>query len=101
MHESEDLESIAVVDIPIDGTLDIHTFSPREVKQLVPEYLHECQMRGILQVRIVHGKGTEPLRREVHALLDRLPEVGSFALAGDGDGGWGGVTVVNLRPMAT
>jgi DNA-nicking Smr family endonuclease len=83
--------------IPIDGTLDLHTFAPREVKELVPEYLHECQARGILQVRIVHGKGKGALRRQVHALLAKLPEVASFALAGESGGGWG-ATLVSLRP---
>jgi DNA-nicking Smr family endonuclease len=83
--------------IPIDGTLDLHTFAAREVPALVTEYLRECQQRGILQVRIVHGKGTGTLRRRVHALLGRAPEVASFALAGESAGGWG-ATLVTLRP---
>jgi DNA-nicking Smr family endonuclease len=85
------------IEIPIDGTLDLHAFSPREVKELVPEYLRECQARGILQVRIVHGKGTGALRRQVHAILDRLPEVAGYALAGEGGGSWG-ATLVTLEP---
>jgi DNA-nicking Smr family endonuclease len=83
--------------IPIDGTLDLHTFAPREVKELVPEYLRECQTRGILQVRIVHGKGTGSLRRQVHAILGRMPEVARYALAGEAGGGWG-ATLVTLKP---
>lgn len=85
------------IEIPVDGTLDLHTFSPREVKDLVPEYLRECQARGILQVRVVHGKGTGALRRQVHALLGRLPEVASFTLA-DADAGAWGATLVTLKP---
>ncbi len=92
---SPDLE--AAVGIPIDGTLDLHTFAPREVKTLVPEYLRECRARGILQIRIVHGKGTGALRRQVHALLARLPEVERFALAGESSGSWG-ATLVTLYP---
>jgi DNA-nicking Smr family endonuclease len=84
------------VSIPINGTLDLHTFAPAEVKELVPEYLRECQAAGILQVRIVHGKGTGALRRQVHALLARAPEVTSFVLADGGAGGWG-ATLVTLR----
>ncbi len=86
------------IELPIDGTLDLHTFHPRDVKDLVPEYLHACREKGILQVRIVHGKGTGSLRRTVHAVLDRLPEVVSYELGGDAGGGWG-ATIVVLRPL--
>ncbi len=85
------------IEIPVDGTLDLHTFSPREVKDLVPEYLRECRTRGILQVRVVHGKGTGALRRQVHALLRRMPEVAHFVLADAYAGAWG-ATLVTLSP---
>ena len=85
-------------ELPIDGTLDLHTFLPREVKELVPEYLAERRRRGILDVRIIHGKGTGALRRQVHAIVGRLPEVDSFRLAGETAGGWG-ATLVTLRPV--
>jgi DNA-nicking Smr family endonuclease len=84
------------LDLPIDGTLDLHTFQPRDVKALVPDYLADCRARGILDVRIIHGKGTGALRRTVHAILSRLPEVSSFGLAMEDAGGWG-ATLVTLR----
>ena len=86
------------VELPVDGTLDLHTFAPRDVKSLVPEYIAECRRRGILQVRIVHGKGTGALRRTVHGVLDKLPEVISYQLGGAGGGEWG-ATVARLRPL--
>ncbi len=85
------------VEFPIDGTLDLHTFRPAEVGDLVPEYLAACRERGILQVRIIHGKGTGMLREKVHSILGRIPEVVSFRLAGEDGGGWG-ATIVTLRP---
>lgn len=86
------------VEIPIDGNLDLHFFHPREVKELVTEYLWACRQKGLLDVRIVHGKGTGALRRTVHALLPRLSEVESFHPASEADGGWG-ATWVRLRPL--
>jgi DNA-nicking Smr family endonuclease len=92
MNESDPIE------LPIDGILDLHTFHPREVKELIPEYLAACRERGILEARLVHGKGTGALRETVHSLLRKIPEVVSFRLAGEETGGWG-ATLVTLRPI--
>jgi len=85
------------VELPIDGMLDLHTFRPRDAVDLVPDYLNACLERGLLRVRIVHGKGTGQLRETVHAILRRLPIVESFRLGDEFSGGWG-ATIVYLRP---
>jgi len=92
-HTVEQPEPVA---IPIDGVLDLHLFRPAEVKDLVSTYLEECRERGILHVRIIHGKGTGVLRETVHAVLRRTPAVLSFGLAPGNAGGWG-ATVVELK----
>ena len=84
------------VEIPIDGILDLHTFNPREVKDLLPHYLEVCREKKIFEVRIIHGKGTGVLRKTVHSVLDRLPGVASYKLAGGDAGGWG-ATLVKLK----
>ena len=88
-------ENHGAVKIPINGVLDLHTFNPREVKDLVPHYLSECRARGIVQVRIIHGKGSGVLRKTVHAILDRLPGIEFYRLAQEDEGGWG-ATIVTL-----
>jgi DNA-nicking Smr family endonuclease len=95
--QGETEEEPEAVAVPIDGILDLHAFNPREVKSLVPEYIRVCRERGILQVRIIHGKGTGTLQRTVHAVLARLPEVASFRLAHEDRSGWG-ATLVDLKP---
>jgi DNA-nicking Smr family endonuclease len=95
----DEVDDDTLIDLPIDGTLDLHTFRPRDVKELVPDYLAECRERGILEVRIIHGKGAGALRRTVHAILSRLPEVAAFGLALEDAGGWG-ATLVTLRAPA-
>jgi DNA-nicking Smr family endonuclease len=81
------------VELPIDGVLDLHTFRPKDIKVVVSEYLAACQEKGILQIRIIHGKGIGNLRRSVHAILSKHPQVVSYSLASAHYGGWGATMV--------
>jgi DNA-nicking Smr family endonuclease len=85
------------IQLPIDGVLDLHTFNPRDVKDLVPDYLEACRQKGIYQVRIIHGKGIGALQRTVHSILAKHRDVLSFTLDHPEYGGWG-ATLVALRP---
>ena len=87
------------IELPINGVLDLHTFKPREVKDLLMEYLAACQERGILEVRIIHGKGIGHLRRTVHSVLKQHQQVVSFTLDHPQFGGWG-ATIVQLKREA-
>ena len=84
-------------EIPIDGILDLHTFSPKEVEDVLESYLAECVEREIYSVRIIHGKGRGVLRRRVYGLLSRNPLVVSLLSAPPEAGGWG-ATLVELKP---
>lgn len=99
MNGREDSEDgrMEPIELPIDGVLDLHTFRPQDVKPVVTAYLAECRARGILQVRIIHGRGTGQLRQTVHAILSNHPDVLSFSLASAPFGGWG-ATIAKMRP---
>jgi dsDNA-specific endonuclease/ATPase MutS2 len=84
------------VPLPITGELDLHTFRPADLGELIPTYLDECAARGIRTIRIIHGKGTGTLRSTVHALLRRNTRVESFRLGNETSGSWG-ATIVTLR----
>ena len=63
------------------------------------EYFLECRKKGMLQVRVIHGKGTGSLREGVHRLLDQMPdEVVSYRLGDQDTGGWGATLVILAPP---
>ena len=84
------------VQLPIDGTLDLHTFKPGDVSELLEDYFNECIQAGIYTVRIIHGKGRGMLKKRVHALLNKNARVASFKDAPPEAGGWG-ATLVELE----
>ena len=83
------------VHIPINGVLDLHMFAPEEAASVVKEYISECIEKGILDLKIIHGKGRGVLRRTVHSLLERHPMVVDFRLD-SGPSGWG-ASIVRLK----
>jgi DNA-nicking Smr family endonuclease len=85
------------VKVPITGEIDLHAFAPRDVPSVVEEYLGACREKGLLTVRIVHGRGRGVQRAVVRRLLSRLPGVESFREAPPESGGWG-ATLVRLEP---
>lgn len=84
------------VEYPIDGTLDLHLFAPNETRSVLLEYIDQCLSRGILTLRIVHGKGRGVQRRIVQSLLSDHPNVTGYRHEGGSGGGWG-ATVVDLK----
>ena len=89
------MSDIEPIELPIDGILDLHLFSPKELGDLIPDYIEACLEKEILSIRIIHGKGKGVLRRTVHSLLDRNPYVTSYRMADDRSS-WG-ATLVELQ----
>ena len=84
------------VKIPIEDVLDLHTFHPRDVPDLLEDYFCECIKAEIFSVRIIHGKGKGIQKKRVRKLLNDNPMVESFSDAPPQAGGWG-ATVVELK----
>ncbi len=80
--------------LEIDGVLDLHSFAPKDLKTLIPDYLKECRKKGITEIKLIHGKGIGNIRRSVHALLDRNPLVAGYRQAELHSGSWGATIVI-------
>ena len=91
---------IEQVEISPGDTLDLHTFSPRDVASLLNEFIDLSQRADIRHVKVIHGKGTGTLRRRVRSILARDPRVVSLSDAPPESGGWG-ATVVELKQDLT
>lgn len=86
-----------IVEVPLGPELDLHSFAPREIPDVVESYLEACVEKGMTDVRLVHGRGKGVQRAVVRRLLSAHPHVVSFEDAAPGSGGWG-ATLVRLRP---
>jgi len=75
--------------LPIEDTLDLHTFAPQDIPAVVDHYLEECARLGLREVRLIHGRGRGVQRAVVQSLLARHPLVLSFRDAPAERGGWG------------
>ena len=64
--------------IPIEAELDLHAFSPRDIRSVVEEYVRAAAAAGLPEVRIVHGRGRGVQRAMVQTALERHPQVAEF-----------------------
>ncbi len=90
------MENDEIFQFPIEDSIDLHTFRPNEVKDLLNDYLEAASEKGFEEVRIIHGKGIGVLRQIVQSVLKSHPLVVSFRDGGHDAGGWG-ATVAVLR----
>ncbi len=81
MNEEEDAEDETggVIRLPIESSLDLHSFRPNEIRDVVHEYLLEARKRGFREVRLIHGRGRGVQRANVQSLLATLDFVAGFS----------------------
>jgi dsDNA-specific endonuclease/ATPase MutS2 len=82
-----------VVDIEITDSLDLHSFSPRDIRAVVEAYLPEAHKKGFSVVRIIHGKGVGVQREIVRKVLSETDFVRCFKNAPEFSGSWGATIV--------
>lgn len=63
---------------PIEASLDLHTFQPRDIKSVVEEYVNAAHEAGLREVRLIHGRGKGVQRGIVQQALERHPLVSEF-----------------------
>ena len=83
--------------VPIEHSLDLHPFHPRDIPSVVDEYIREAHAAGLREVRLIHGRGTGVQRGVVQAALERHPLVAAFD---DAPGSHLGATVAVLTSSA-
>ena len=84
------------IELEITDSLDLHSFAPRDVKNVVQNYLLEARKKGFTLVRIIHGKGVGVQREIVRKVLSETDFVKTFKTADEFSGSWG-ATIVEFR----
>ena len=82
-------------DITSTNELRLRHLTLDEALPKLDQYLHDAFLSGLIQVRVIHGKGTGTLRTTVRRELKKHPLVKSFRPGGHREGGEG-VTVVEM-----
>ena len=101
MSAEDDAPAEGLFEIPLTGELDLHSFIPREIPSLVEEYVRACRERGVLRLRLAHGRGRGVQRAAVRRTLAAMTEVVSFSDAPPEAGGWGATVVVVSAPRTS
>ncbi len=89
------------IKMPIEDILDLHTFQPRDIPDLLEDYFTACIEKQIFSVRIIHGKGKGILKKRVQELLKKNPMVLSFKAAPYDAGGWGATLVELIQKVSS
>jgi hypothetical protein len=95
-EDEEPADPDATIEIPVEDSIDLHSFPPRDVPDVVDAYLEVAVERGFTEVRLIHGRGIGVQRDRVQKLLARHPLISGFHDAPPDRGGWG-ATIAYLK----
>jgi DNA-nicking Smr family endonuclease len=82
------------VEMPIEDSIDLHAFAPRDIVPVVADYIAAAHAAGFREVRVIHGRGHGIQRGRVQSALERHPLVTEFWDAPDAHLG---ATIARLR----
>ena len=94
--EEDEYDPEQPVEIFVEDSIDLHSFPPRDVPDVVDAYLEEASEKGFTEVRLIHGRGIGVQRDRVQKLLARHPLISGFHDAPPDRGGWG-ATIAYLK----
>ncbi len=94
--EEDEYDPEQPVEIPVEDSIDLHSFPPRDIPDVVDAYLEEASKKGFTEVRLIHGRGIGVQRDRVQKLLARHPLISGFHDAPPDRGGWG-ATIAYLK----
>ena len=80
--------------VPIEDSLDLHAFAPRDIPSVVEEYVRAAREAGLREVRLIHGRGKGVQRATIQRRLATHPLVQRYW---DAPESHLGATVVRLR----
>jgi hypothetical protein len=94
--EDFDLDQAEAIVLPVEDSIDLHPFAPRDLPQVVADYLEAAHAHGFRELRLIHGRGIGVQRERVRSLLAKHPLVEDFRDAPPERGGWG-ATIAFLK----
>ncbi len=95
VEETVDPDPEIPVELPVEDFIDLHPFPPRDIPDVVTDYLEVAHAKGFREVRLIHGRGIGVQRERVRSTLSKHPLVESFSDATADRGGWG-ATIASL-----
>ena len=80
----------------VSASLNLIGYRVDDALIVLDKYLDDCVLRGLKQVKIIHGYGSGKLREGIHSFLKKRKNIASFKIGSELDGG-SGSTIVNLK----